>query len=650
MQREDKQKLEFSTLRGQGVRVAIIDSGVDSTHPKIGPVSGGIEFRINRNDELVSAPCFKDHHGHGTGCAGIIRKKAPQAEIYSVRIFDETLSTDGRLLMAALEWSIAQVMDVVNLSLGMIGGNFRSALVDVSQRADDAGTIMVAAEHNEGLQSYPAALPSVIGVKAGKVRGLYGYFYQLDSAVECVARGDEQRLCWLQPREIMTGGTSFAAPHITGIVTLVREACPGAKLDQVRKFLQANSLKEEPKIIRGTNHFSYTIVARKSDEEPRSCAGDEQTNPYAWIRKASLYPYNKEMHGFVRYIDQLSFNVVGVGDPAGKGLVGKDAGEAIGLPSVGIRIAPRLTEALDGADTLILGYVDELGRISERDVLRESIQTAIDKGANVFSFLSVPSADYDDLHALAHSKGLRIEYPHISLAHVQDLLEDPPPPSATDTPIVGVFGTSSQQGKFTLQLALRKQLLDRGYKVGQVGTEHQAELFGIDFAFPMGYAPALELPLEMYTSYLDLKVKEICHFQGPDIVIVGSQSGTIPYDVDEHTTHTMPAIAFLLGTKPDACILVVNSIDPDEYIEDTMNAIRALVKSPTILLAMSDKEKHIRTAYSRAWVTPRQMPNEEIRTKLGHLEDRFGVPAVNIVSEQGQEKLVDTVVKHFAAE
>ncbi len=135
----------------------------------------------------------------------------------------------------------------------------------------------------------------------------------------------------------------------------------------------------------------------------------------------------------------------------------------------------------------------------------------------------------------------------------------------------------------------------------------------------------------------------------PDIILVGSQSGTIPYDVHESSTHSLPSLAFLLGTKPDACVLVVNSIDPDDYIQDTLDALRVLGKAPTILLAMSDKEKHIRAAYGRTLVQLRQMPCSEIVRKLQYLEDKFGLSAVEIASEGGQRRMVDTVVGHFAS-
>ena len=151
----------------------------------------------------------------------------------------------------------------------------------------------------------------------------------------------------------MMSGTSFAAPHITGVVALIRQAHPGASLEQVREMLQAHALKGTPELIEDTRPRA-TAVAVPSD----------LPSDFSWIQKATLYPFNKEMHALVRGRDLLAFEITGIADPAGKGLVGKDAGEVLGLPDIGVRIRPKLSSALEDADTLILGYVNQLGRIS----------------------------------------------------------------------------------------------------------------------------------------------------------------------------------------------------------------------------------------------------------------------------------------------
>ncbi len=617
------------------IRIAIIDSGIDASHSDVGDIAGGVHIQIGKDGVVVFLDAHADCAGHGTACAGIIRKKAPDAALYSVRIFDASLMADGRALIAAIQWCIDNEMDVVNLSLGTTDVTFKKSLQKVCCQAVDAGVILVAAESNDGSESYPAVFPEVIGVTGGAIYEPDGFYYRKDQRIECVARGDEQRVCWLNGKHIMTGGNSFAAPHITGIIARLLEQHPKCSVQDIRLLLQKKSLNE---ISQGQNKSKSGLQSHQKDFQ----------EDYSYIKKAVLYPYNKEMHSLVRYRDLLAFKIVGVADPIGKGMVGKDAGKVIGEPVANLRISPNIRHTMADADTLILGYVDQLSRIRKRNLLREYLQLALDEGCHVFSFQALdPNVD-GDLYELADKKGLRLAYPHVHREELAQAIQNFNGLPPVDVPVLAVMGTSSQQGKFTLQLALRRRLMQKGYKVGQTGTEHHSRLFGMDAAFPMGYASPLKLPFQHYIPYLDYKMREICQRTQPDIILTGSQSGTIPYHVQEHSTHCLSSLAFLLGVKPDACILVVNSIDAKEYIRDTIDGIRAVCKVPTILLAMGDHEKHIRTAYGHSMITPKKMAQSQIDCHLKKLQDSFCVPAIEILSETGQQRLVETVIQYFS--
>ncbi len=617
------------------IQITIVDSGIDTSHPGVGDVAGGVHIQIGEEGGVVFLDDHADYAGHGTACAGIIRKKAPDAALYSVRIFDESLIADGRALIAAIQWCIDNKMDVVNLSLGTTDVTFKESLQKVCRKAVDAGVILVAAESNDGGESYPAVFPEVIGVTGGAIYEADGFYYRKEQRIECVARGDEQRVCWLNGKHIMTGGNSFAAPHITGIIAHLLEQHPKCSVQDIRLLLKEKVLNE---ISQGQNKSKSGLQSHQKDFQ----------EDYAYIKKAVLYPYNKEMHSLVRYRDLLAFEIVGVADPIGKGMVGKDAGKVIGESQVNLRISPNIRRAMADADTLILGYVDQLSRIRKRDLLREYVQLALDAGCHVFSFQALDPTVYTDLYELADKKGLHLVYPHVHREEIVQAIQNFNALPSVDVPVLSVMGTSSQQGKFTLQLALRRRLIQKGYKVGQIGTEHHSRLFGMDAAFPMGYASPLKLPFHHYIPYLDYKIREICQRTQPDIILTGSQSGTIPYHVQEHSTHCLSSLAFLLGVKPDACILVVNSIDAEEYIRDTIDGIRAVCKAPTILLAMGDHEKHIRTAYGRSMITPKKMAQSQIDCHLKKLEDNFYVPAIEILSETGQQRLVETVIQYFS--
>ena len=640
-----KYKCNFQNLNGEGVKVAIIDSGIDRSHEILQRVTAGICFEFSAGSVHTSQD-YRDTSGHGTAVASIIKKKAPGTELYAIKIFDQSLIVEQKILVESIRWAIDQNVDIINLSLGTTDAQVKQVLLDVCKVATKKGIAIVAAEHNSGQESYPAYFSNVIGVKAGDIKGRYNYLFLRGEPIECIAPGTTQRVLWAGGREHIVEGSSFAAPHITGIIALIRQAFPKANLNGIRNILEVNANRE-------VHQAGLHAPLRQKIPSGRKIRGHTPQTSQSFdpnnIKRAAIYPYNKETHSLVRFRELLNFEIVGIADPIAKGYVGKDAGEAIGIPPVGIRVQPRFQEILKEADTLILGYVDELSRITKKNVLRESIEKAIDANLNVFSFLSVYQKDLRDLIEKAHKKNLWVYSPDI---HQNDLLKTLQPHDypAVDVPVIGVFGTSAQQGKFTVQLALRSKLIKEGYKVGQIGTEHHSQLFGMDVAFPTGYASLLQFPIQFHAPYLDFKMREVCANKKPDLMLVGAQSGSIPYDVHEPGNHTLSTLAFMLGTKPDANILVVNSVDDGEYIRDTMNTLKAITKGPVLCLAMSDKEKHIRAAYGRTLISPRQMSKEEIKEKLAYFEDRFEISAIEIVSEEGQQRMVEAIISYFADE
>jgi uncharacterized NAD-dependent epimerase/dehydratase family protein len=106
--------------------------------------------------------------------------------------------------------------------------------------------------------------------------------------------------------------------------------------------------------------------------------------------------------------------------------------------------------------------------------------------------------------------------------------------------------------------------MQEGYKVGQIGTEPNALLFGMDYVFPIGYNSAVDLSEEESIIYLNALIYELCEKEN-DLIIVGSQSGTVNYDVGNLSQFCLRQHSFLLGTQPDATVLCVNPFDEMEY-------------------------------------------------------------------------------------
>ncbi|PYT19392.1 MAG: hypothetical protein DMG59_00295 [Acidobacteria bacterium] len=182
------------------MKVAIIDSGICADHPHVGRVAGGVGVTA----EGFNADTI-DRLGHGTAAAGAIREKAPDVELYAVKVFDRRLSAKIELILRALEWCIEQRMDVINLSLGTANPAHRERF----EPALSAGALIVSAAH-----LLPGSLPDVIGVAPEEncPREIYRYREGVFYA------SPYPRPIPGVPAARNLHGTSFAVANITGFV------------------------------------------------------------------------------------------------------------------------------------------------------------------------------------------------------------------------------------------------------------------------------------------------------------------------------------------------------------------------------------------------------------------------------------------------
>lgn len=139
-------------------------------------------------------------------------------------------------------------------------------------------------------------------------------------------------------------------------------------------------------------------------------------------------------------------------------------------------------------------------------------------------------------------------------------------------PIVAIGGTSSHQGKFTLQLIIRDLLLRAGYSVGQIGSEAHSELFGMDYSSPFGYNKSVYVRDDVIL-YLNSAIHSLCDEN--DIMIIGSQANTIPYNCGNLDRYMLRQHLFFVGTQPDAVVLVISPYDEQEYAEHTIQYLES---------------------------------------------------------------------------
>lgn len=143
------------------VRVAVVDSGIHARHPHVRRIAGGVAIESSGG---ISTDCA-DRIGHGTAVAAAIREKAPGAELYAVRIFEQRLATRIDTLVAGIDWAVSSGMHVINLSLGTSNASHRPAIERAVERATAAGAFIVSARDDEGVEWLPGCLPGVLPVQ-----------------------------------------------------------------------------------------------------------------------------------------------------------------------------------------------------------------------------------------------------------------------------------------------------------------------------------------------------------------------------------------------------------------------------------------------------------------------------------------------------
>jgi len=224
---------------GRGVLVAVIDSGWDRSLADPRVVPGCAVERSNGRITLTGDE--QDRLGHGTGATNQVRAIAPEASILPIRVFGDSLETSPGAIVAAVDHAVRAGADVVNLSLGTTRADAVRPLYAACERARRAGSIVVAAGDNFGEECYPAVFDHVIGVAMGVFSSPYEYRYRADEALEAEAWGVRVPVATLGGRIALTTGTSVAAPHVAGIVALLRHLHPRATLADVRALLAAHA-------------------------------------------------------------------------------------------------------------------------------------------------------------------------------------------------------------------------------------------------------------------------------------------------------------------------------------------------------------------------------------------------------------------------
>ncbi|PWU08821.1 MAG: hypothetical protein C5B51_07250 [Terriglobia bacterium] len=222
--------MPFPGALGRGLKIAVIDSGVNLEHPHI--------VAETRQVALGDAGYAGDDLlGHGTAVMAAIQEKAPEAKYYAVKLFGSSLRTTANRLLEAIEWAIGNEMDLVNLSLGTPNFEHLAEMERLVGRAREAGTLLVAARHAAYRPVLPGSLQGVLAVDVDWQLPRHSYRAAVDDrGIFFYASGYPRPLPGLPPGRNLNG-ISFAVANLTGIAARCCERLPNRFVEAVCEAL-----------------------------------------------------------------------------------------------------------------------------------------------------------------------------------------------------------------------------------------------------------------------------------------------------------------------------------------------------------------------------------------------------------------------------
>ena len=228
---------ELATARGAGVRVAIVDSGIQADHPWVG---GRLvaSFQV-KTENSVKEGAANDVFGHGTACAGQIRRFAPEADLISVQVLGGNLRANSQSLLTALRWLTTQNIHLINLSLSTMREQF--ALL-MSHAVDDLYahnvTCVCARGYHRTGKAYPTNFSGTVGVSFKELHpGRLAFRPRDNTAFD--AAGIKVRVAWSESGTREVDGSSFACPLVAGLSARLLSLRPSLTPYELKSHLKA---------------------------------------------------------------------------------------------------------------------------------------------------------------------------------------------------------------------------------------------------------------------------------------------------------------------------------------------------------------------------------------------------------------------------
>ena len=555
---------------------------------------------MDDNESIIVDHNYADDIGHGTAVYYLIRNSLRNidVEIVNVKIFfkDNLLRYDD--FVKILEYLYEhEHFDFINISLGVVQCGDVSKMQEICTRLFERGCILVAAYDNEGAVSFPAALDNVIGVDSNLRVDETKY---LESGiVDILCKSKFMRVPWNDGKMTLVKGNSFSCALVTA--ELVKQKIQGT-------FIPTLFNKRK---------FNYL-------------AGNNRAIPK--MKKSIVFPFNKEIHSIANNEDLISTEIVAYYSHKATGQVGKRICDVIKW-STNEKIIRNINDIdWQSFDSIILGHMDELDMLTKSDNKHKILEEAEKRKKAVYSF--DPLYNYSERNDIFY-------FPHIDN---EDVPYNYGKLYKTDKPILSIIGTGSRQGKFTLQLILRRKLQEMGYIIGQIGTEASALLFGMDCVFPCGYNSAVNLNLYNTLAKLNQMVYYLSQ-KNVDIILTGSQNAVVTYNDNNIENYPIYHQIVLQAIQPDAMILCINPFDSIEYIVRSINAAESLTEGKVIMTVCFPYD--IDENWSVMQNIKIKISPKKIETLKNVIKENTGVDMYMLDDINDQNKIVKQIISYF---
>ncbi len=227
---------------GQGIKIALLDTGIESSHPALSSLEISDDLAIIERDfQIATVPGgSRDVFGHGTAIAGVIHKLAPQAQLGSFRVLGDQLRSRTQIIREGARQALEKGYHILNCSFGCGREDQVLLYKNWIDQAYVLGRHIVAACNNQDFMrcEWPGHFPTVMTVNFATAESPTLFSCRLGHLVEFAAPGQNIDVAWSGGGCKKVTGSSFAAPHLTGLLARLLSCCPALSPLQAKALLQ----------------------------------------------------------------------------------------------------------------------------------------------------------------------------------------------------------------------------------------------------------------------------------------------------------------------------------------------------------------------------------------------------------------------------